>query len=119
MPFVDLNPKNKYLIEDDSLVEEYAKFSYSGKYHMIGSRGCPYNCSYCNESYYKKLYAPERFIRRRSPQNIIDEIKEAQKIAEIHFVQFEDEIFSLDYEWLEEFSAIYKKEINLPFFSYI
>ncbi len=119
LPFIDINPEDKYLIENDSLVERFSKISYSGRYHMIGSRGCPYNCSYCTESYYKKLYAPARFIRRRSPQNVIDEIKEAQKIVKINFVQFEDEIFSLDYEWLKEFSDIYKKEIDLPFFSYI
>ena len=43
---------------------------------VMGSRGCPYACSYCNNSYYMKLYKGKgKYVRRRSVKNIIDEIK--------------------------------------------
>lgn len=119
LPFMDINPQNKFLIEDDGINEHFSKVSYSDRYHMIGSRGCPNHCSYCSENYYKKLYSPERFIRRRSPKNVVSELKEALKIINFNYVQFEDEVFSLDYEWLEEFSDLYLKDIKLPFTAYI
>ncbi len=119
LPFQDLDPHDKYLIDDDSVVENFKEFSYVGRYHMMGSRGCPFQCSYCTESYYKRLYSSDKFLRRRSPRNVVDEIKLAKKYSDFSIVQFEDEIFSLEYDWLEEFSELYKKEVNLPFTCYI
>ena len=119
LPFMDIHPEDKFLIEDDTLVENFSKISYSDRYHMIGSRGCPNHCSYCSENCYKKLYSPQRFIRRRTPKNVVAELKEALKILNFNYVQFEDEVFSLDLEWLEEFSELYLKDIKLPFTAYI
>jgi radical SAM superfamily enzyme YgiQ (UPF0313 family) len=86
---------------------------------MMGSRGCPFQCSYCTESYYKKLYASEKFLRRRSPSNVVSEIKQAKNLLDFDIVQFEDEVFSLEYDWLKEFSELYIQEVNLPFTCYI
>ncbi len=119
LPFPDISPHGKYLIEDDTLVNNFSEISYSGRYHVMGSRGCLFNCSYCTESYYKKLYQSEKFLRRRSPLSIINELKSAKEIFEFQIVQFEDEIFSLDYEWLKEYKELYTKEINLPFSCYV
>lgn len=86
---------------------------------MMGSRGCPFSCSYCTECFYKKLYSSEHFLRRRSPASVVNEIKEARKTVDFKTVQFEDEIFSLEYHWLKEFKELYKKEIDIPFTCYI
>lgn len=67
----------------------------------------------------KKLYSPQRFLRRRSPSNVIEELEEAKKIVNYQIVQFEDEVFSLNYEWLREFGEMYKKRIDAPFVCYI
>jgi len=119
LPFPDVDPRDKFLIEDDSLIENFSEISYSNRYHIMGSRGCLFSCSYCTESYYKKLYSPERFLRRRSPLSIINELKVAMRTLCFQEVQFEDEIFSLEYDWLKEFTDLYKKEVNLPFTCYI
>jgi radical SAM superfamily enzyme YgiQ (UPF0313 family) len=119
LPFPDVDPRNKHLIEDDALIDDFGEISYSGKYHVMGSRGCPFRCSYCSESLYKSLYAPQRFLRRRSPQSIIAELKEARLQVDFQAVQFEDEVFCLEHDWLEEFTDLYTKEISLPFSCYI
>ncbi len=119
LPFQDVDSKNKFLIEDDTLTEDYNEISYSGRYHIIGSRGCLFNCSYCAESYYKQLYTNEHFLRRRSPENIIREIKEASVNIEFTNVQFEDEIFPLEYDWLKKFADMYSIEVNRSFSCYI
>jgi radical SAM superfamily enzyme YgiQ (UPF0313 family) len=58
-------------------------------------------------------------LRRRSPSNVIEELEEAKKIVDYRVVQFEDEIFSFDYEWLQEFGDMYKKKIGAPLVCYI
>ena len=118
LPAQDIDPKNKFLIEDDCLVSDFNEVSYTRnvRYHTMSSRGCPYNCSYCAENFMKELYSPQRYLRRRSPSNVIEELEEAKKIVNYQIVQFEDEVFSLNYEWLTEFGEMYKKRIGDPFF---
>lgn len=99
---------------DRSLFHQYNAFG--EQLMVIGSRGCPHNCSYCNNSYYRDLYKGKgKYIRRRSVDNIILEIKDALKKYKIRSVQFEDENFLVDGEWVKEFSEKYKEEIGLPF----
>jgi radical SAM superfamily enzyme YgiQ (UPF0313 family) len=121
LPYKDIHPENKFLIENNVLIRNYNEVSYKGisTYFMISSRGCPYNCSYCCENFYKRLYLPLNFLRRRSPLNVIQELKEAKKVIDYNNVRFEDEVFSLENEWLQEFKDLYKKEINCPFTCYI
>lgn len=121
LPFKDIDKDNKFLIEDDLLVREFNIVSYTKnyRYHLVSARGCPYKCSYCCEDFYKKLYDKQIFLRRRSPFHVVQELKKAKKVIDYKYVQFEDEVFSYDYDWLVEFKDMYKNEINLPFEPYI
>ncbi len=84
--------------------------------NFIASRGCPYNCTYCFNHVYKKIYKGlGKVVRRRSVDNIISEIKEEYQKTPFQTVQFEDDIFAIKGKWLEEFSDKYRKEIGLPF----
>lgn len=119
LPFKDISPTGKFLIENDKLIEGFADISYSGDYHMISSRGCPYRCSYCGEDVFKSIYSGYSFLRRKSPECVVSEIKHAREMIEFKCVHFEDETFSYNLNWLEKFSELYKKEIGLPFECYI
>lgn len=102
-------------------LEDYATYSRHGGdgYALITSRSCPNNCSYCINSFYNKLYrgrGRNRFFRRRSVQNTLDEIKYALKtIPTVRFINFLDDHFLTSDDWLEEFIETYGKEIGLPF----
>jgi len=89
-------------------------------YTIMASRGCPYSCSYCHNGYLKKLYNGKgQYVRTRSIKNVTEELKERKKIYKMKGVMFQDEIFTLDFEWLKEFSTRYKKEIGLPYACYV
>jgi len=89
----------------------------SENYMITTSRGCPFNCNYCSNSMLHELYRQEnRHVRRRSPKNVIDELKWAKSNWNIRLVVFADDVFTCSRAWLEEFIPIYKSEINLPFF---
>ncbi len=94
---------------------------FKGKLHVcyrtMADRGCPHKCTYCNISNQKDLYAGEVYFRERSPRNVVNELVNIKKrFPFIEAVQFfDDTFFARSVKWLEEFSAIYKSEVGLPF----
>ena len=91
-----------------------------GKIHVITSRGCPYECSYCSQPAYNRLYKNQsRIIRRRSPVNVIEEIKEIKKVVRLSFIKFEDDLFISSAKWIDEFCDLYGHDIGVPFFCYV
>jgi len=96
------------------------RFFDSEKIHIITGRGCPYSCSYCCHSFYNLLYEGEvTKIRKRSVENVIEEIRQFKSKFPLKFVMFDDDILVLPFEWFKEFCLQYKKYINIPFFCYL
>ena len=56
-----------------------------------------------------------RYVRFRSPANVIDEIISVAKRYTIKTVFFNDDIFILDRKWLEQFLPLYRDTAGLPF----
>lgn len=112
----DLRPPIENLDElplpDKDLFKEAIR--YRDDYLILASRGCPYGCSYCCESYFKKIYGG-RYFRRRSVYSVINELKVMQPRYRFKRVTFFDSIFFTDAEWLKDFLKEYKREISLPF----
>jgi len=101
--------------------EKYFLKPFNGKTYKVGivemSRGCPYFCSYCVNSALRKIYHNKgKYIRYRSVNSTIKEIKKLIKLYNINFVRFYDEcFFSKPLKMLKEFCKKYKKQIKLPF----
>ena len=96
----------------------YKKLPYLHEgYITITSRGCVNKCTFCNNSLYKDhIYRGKgRFFRRRSPENVLAELKDAKEKFPYTAVHFWDEIFISDKKWLFQFLEGYKKEIGVPF----
>jgi radical SAM superfamily enzyme YgiQ (UPF0313 family) len=83
---------------------------------FITGRGCPYDCAFCFNKAYSDLYEGQgRRFRRRSPDNVIRELKEVAARHDVRFVLFMDDTFILQDRWLQEFMGRYQAEIGLPF----
>ncbi|MBP7795746.1 MAG: B12-binding domain-containing radical SAM protein [Elusimicrobiales bacterium] len=100
---------------DKSLFYNECSMMIEKSYTITGSRGCQFKCSYCWNSSIKKIYS-EGFFRRRSINNIIEELKEAKEKFNIKRVTFYDEVFTASKSWLKDFCKKYKEEISLPYF---
>ena len=100
---------------DKPLWEEHVRLG--DLYLTMASRGCPYRCSFCFNNFFAKL--PEeksgKYVRLRSPEHMIAELKIAQKRYKIEVVDFQDDVFTTSKKWLQDFLYLYKKEINKPF----
>ncbi len=88
----------------------YDKFAYGKKVGVaVSSRGCPYNCTFCNKAVFGNKYT------RRSPENLIEELREQKRILGIEEIYFVDDLFVTDETWLSRFLDLYRESgINLP-----
>jgi len=101
---------------DKDLFFEECPAAVRASYMLLGSRGCPNSCSYCWNSMTHRVYPGGVYFRRRSPQNVIAELRAAKARYGIKKVTFYDEVFTDDQAWLKTFLELYRDEIGLPFF---
>lgn len=102
---------------DQKLYNRYGYFRNNPVKMVLASRGCPFNCSFCFNDKYRELYKDHgSLVRRRSPQNLINEIRPLKNsYKNVRYIKFIDDIFTLDTGWLYDFLEIYKQEIGLQF----
>ena len=83
---------------------------------IAASRGCPFNCTFCSNYAWKKIYSGKgSIIRWNSPQYVVDELRYLIANFKIDHFHFEDEEFTRDKEWIYEFTNRYKQVIQRPF----
>jgi radical SAM superfamily enzyme YgiQ (UPF0313 family) len=66
-------------------------------------RGCPYTCKWCSRAVYGLSY------RRRTPQNVCDELELIQKEYNPDTLWFVDDVFTISHKWLNEFNDTLKQ----------
>lgn len=69
-------------------------------------RGCPYTCKWCSTAVYGQSY------RRRSPENVVRELKEVQEQYNPDTFWFVDDVFTVSHKWMRGFAKAVK-EANL------
>ncbi len=102
---------------DRDLVLANSRLKNTPKKTFYATRGCPYNCTYCCNSYYRKIYQGlGKYVRRFSVERVIQEIEHVKSMYRTDFIKFGDDLFAPKVDsWLEEFVKQYKKRVNIPF----
>jgi len=106
LPFPDREISFKYpFIRDDPNV------------HFMAGRGCPYACSFCfNRKMRELCHGLGPAVRKRSVDNLIDEIDLVHRKWGIKVVYFQDDTFIVDRDWLFSFLENYARRFRLPFY---
>ena len=99
-------------LPDKDLFAPYVSHTYS--YAAMVSRGCPYQCTFCEETCSKKLYGG-RYFRRKSVDTVMAELIEAKRRYNFREVIFKDSYLSGNKKWLAELMRRYRREIGVPF----
>ncbi len=88
-------------------------------YITMMTRGCRYACTYCCNRTLLRLYGGRAFVRRRSVENVIEELSWVRE--NLPFVQLlvlsDDSFFDTDELQIRAFCEAYRAKIGLPFFS--
>jgi len=101
---------------DREIYYKYPFLKRSSLKTFMASRGCPFSCSFCFNDKLRDIYSDKgKYVRFRSPQNIINEIEETDSKYGLNSIYFVDDLFALNQEWVEEFLTLYKKKIKKPF----
>ncbi|MBN1591848.1 MAG: radical SAM protein [Candidatus Coatesbacteria bacterium] len=134
IPYPDYSLDDDYILLDGklqkmdlALLERLMSTAAPGKktaqekpyYITMMTRGCRYACTYCCNRTLLRLYGGRAFVRRRSTENVIDELKWVRE--HLPFVGLivltDDSFFDTDEREVKEFCEAYKAHIGLPFFS--
>jgi len=98
---------------DKSLFEKYGALT--SQLNIMTTRGCPFECTFCVNSFRNSLYTGEVYLRQRSVKNVIDGITELLKVHKFKSIRFHDDVFAFNVKWLRDFRDSYSKHVNLPF----
>jgi anaerobic magnesium-protoporphyrin IX monomethyl ester cyclase len=70
---------------------------------IMTGRGCPYHCTFCVNSFYHQMNTRRGgMVRRRSVDNVIQELTLYKQKYRPQTVNFQDDTFSVEIDWLEE-----------------
>jgi radical SAM superfamily enzyme YgiQ (UPF0313 family) len=87
---------------------------------LFCGRGCPFNCTYCCNNALMRLYKDKgKFVRLRSPENVMGELQQLVDRYTVKSFFFEDDTFTLNHDWVREFCRLYTQRFKLPFRIYI
>lgn len=116
IPYPTIGETQMYFIEQDSLTETDSEL-FDEEMLMMAGRGCVYLCSFCVNSLLIPMNRGNgRFVRLRSPEHIIEEINyRRNKCKNAKMICFNDEVFGVFDDWVEDFSKKYKQHVDLPF----
>ena len=81
-------------------------FQYDYKFHsIIGTRGCPYHCTFCNSS----ANWGHRY-RVRPPEDIFNEVKNIIALyGRDKYIAFDDDAFNINKKWVVEVCGLLEK----------
>ncbi len=88
-------------------------------YTIASGRGCPIDCAYCHNNIQSKIYGRKGYLRRRSVENVVEELARAKVDSNPFLVRFSDDEFCYDAEWLERFADAYPARAAMPFWCFI
>jgi len=102
---------------DKSLFYKYGCFKEIVR--VSSGRGCMFRCSFCHNSFEYKLYHKKYFHRKFSVEYLVFMLSYYKKRYNPKKIEFEEDHFVVNKEWLQEFSYYYPREVGLPFYCYL
>ena len=111
-PLVNLNlfnpPDRKLIYRDKIRANNPIK-------DFMGAFGCPYNCSYCFNHSYAKLYSGQPRLRYIDPDKYIYEIDECKHAFGMKLISLQEDTPIFNQEWFWAMTSELKKRIDIPY----
>lgn len=118
LPFRDFASAQDKVHIDGTRIKLGDPYIANPEYTLLASRGCPYwTCTYCSNTVTRPLYHKlAKDWRIRSVENIVQELEAVRGLnPDMKVVRFDDEVFPMRKDWLEELAAKWPARVGLPF----
>lgn len=77
---------------------------------LITARGCPYTCTWCSHAVFGYTH------RRRSPQNVVDEVTHIRETYNPDLLWYADDVFTINHRWLFAYAEeLSRRGLHTPF----
>lgn len=77
---------------------------------LITARGCPYHCNWCSHAVFGYTH------RRRTPENVVDEIAHIKATYNPDLVWYADDVFTINHRWLFQYAELLgQRGLHTPF----
>ena len=111
--YVDIDtldfPNREVVYRNNPLLEQMPSKQF------MGSRGCPYRCTYCHNHTINEIFKDcGKTIRLKSVDYLIEEVLDVKKRYPLTSVVFQDDIFFFNKKWSYEFAEKWAQKVNLP-----
>lgn len=119
IPFPDYDYKTHFILNGEDIEPMnpnlLGRYIDDRIYVTISTRGCPFECTYCHNNALHKLFPEHRIIRKRSVDNIINELIQLKNLNFFKYIKFDDDaFFSRSLEDIHVFCEKYKAQVKLP-----
>ena len=105
LPFPD-----REAIDLDRYVQVWRENHGQGSVSLITARGCPFHCQWCSHAVYGNTH------RRRSPENVADELEQLLGRYKPEQVWYADDVFTIHRRWFLEYARVLKaRNLRAPF----
>lgn len=105
---------------DRDLLYQYAHNRNNPIRSVLASRGCPFNCPYCYNQEYRRLYREHGDTRRtREPQDVVDEVLALVARFPTKLIYFQDDLFISPKRWFRRLTEAYASQVNVPYHCHV
>jgi radical SAM superfamily enzyme YgiQ (UPF0313 family) len=111
LPDLDAQPMpDRAAIDLDRYLAAWRKHHGFAPVSLITARGCPYTCTWCSRSVFGTTH------RRRSPQNVADEVESIVTRYRPDRLWYADDVFAIHRGWTIEYAReLQQRRLRLPF----
>lgn len=82
--------------------------------YLLATRGCPSQCTFCVSNKLRQAAGGGKYLRVRSAESLIEELKELKSKYKIDSFYFIDDLFTVDKNNVKQFCELFRKEkLNL------
>jgi len=115
-PLDDLVDVDGLPFPDRELYYKYRFFATNFYKTFVVTRGCPYNCAYCFNHKLRSMYLNKgRFLRRRSPELVVEEGMRVKRQWGLGLAGFDDDLPTHDKAWLADMLRLWKEKVGVPY----
>lgn len=94
----------------DRYLEVWREHHGRGAVSLITARGCPFSCKWCSHAVFGYTH------RRRSPENVVDEVEEILERYGPEMLWYADDVFTIHHRWLSGYAEeLERRGIRIPF----